>query len=199
MADIVYMVRHAAPPAEARGRFWGRADPGVERESLDGVRGLARLAWHKPDRLVASPLPRAAATAARLCEAFSLPVEFDSELAEADFGLFEGLLFSEIAERFPELAAEWCDRADGFAFPGGESVAGFLARAAGAWRRCVEAPETAVMAVSHGGVIMTWISLFSGLPLERRFLFRPEYAALTAFVRKKDGTGWALRFFNNKA
>lgn len=197
MADVVYLVRHAAPPEAQRGRYWGWADPGVMPEGLDGLSALAGVVCRGPDRLFASPLARAALSAERLGRAFGVTIEFLPELAEADFGDFDGLNFLEIEQRYPDAARQWGELLDGFAFPGGEAVADFLVRAAGAWRSCLEVPEDSVMAVTHGGVISVWICLFLGIPLERRFMFRPDYGALTVFVRKRDDSGWEMDCFNN--
>lgn len=198
MADIVYLVRHAAPPLDRQGRYWGRGDPGVDPASLDEAASIAALAWEPPRRLLSSPLRRTAATADRLSERLGLPVEIAPELVEADFGDFDGLTFSEIESLHPIPAREWSQKGDAFSFPRGESVQHFLDRAAHAWERCCGLPESAVMAVTHGGIIACWCCLFLRMSFEHRFAFRPEYAALTAFIRKKDGSGWELAFFNNR-
>lgn len=198
MADIVYMVRHAAPPADKRGRYWGASDPGVDADGLDAVNGVARLAWVKPEALFTSPLARAAATAEPLGAAFGLEARTLPELAEVDFGAFEGLDFAEVEQRYPDAARQWTELGDGFAFPGGEAIGDFFARAGNAFAVCTERPEEAVMCVTHGGIIAAWCCLFLRMPLAHRFAFRPEYAALTAFIRKKDGSGWEMAFFNNK-
>lgn len=198
MADIVYLVRHAAPPPDQLGRFWGKSDPGMDPRSLDRVPSLASLAWEPPLRLFTSPLRRTVMTAARLEQPLSLKMEVVPELAEADFGDFDGLTFAEIEKSYPMPAREWCAKGDGFSFPGGESVPRFLERAQRAWEHCIELPEKAVLAVTHGGIIASWCCLFLRMAMDHRFAFRPEYAALTAFNRKKVGSGWELAFFNNK-
>lgn len=64
--------------------------------------------------------------------------------------------------------------------------------------RCLELPETAVACVTHGGILSAWCCSFLGLDTEERCVFAPEPSTLTAFVRKQDGSGWELAFFNNK-
>ncbi len=199
MSDLVYLVRHAAPPADRRGRFWGRADPGVDGDSLAAAGRLAGFPWFRPARILSSPLRRAFLTAEPLAGAFGLPVETDLDLAEADFGRFDGLTYAEIAKRHPAGAAEWERLGDAYAFPGGEAVADFFCRARRSWERCLAFPEPVVLAVAHGGILSAWMCLFLGLPFARRFVFRPDYSALTAFVRKRDGTGWDMAFFNQGA
>ncbi len=197
MADIVYMVRHAAPPTGRRDRYWGRADPGVDPDSLSGIGALVPMFWEKPTAIVTSPLHRAAVTADAIAGHFDMQPIPQPDLAETDFGVFDGLSWDEIAERHPEAAAAWAREGDAFHFPNGESVPDFLARAERAWQRITESGDNAVLAVSHGGVIAAWCCLFLRMPLEHRFSFRPAYAALTAFIRKRDGSGWEMTFFNN--
>lgn len=198
MADLVYLVRHAAPPLEKQRRYWGRTDPGVDSDSLAGTAGLARFFWNRPQILLTSPLPRTKATAEALGRVLELGPEMVDDLAEVDFGSFEGMNFTEVERRYPADAREWAEKGDAYAFPGGESVQDFLARAERAFTACTERPEEAVMCVTHAGVIAAWCCLFLRMPSWHRFTFRPEYATLTAFVRKKDGSGWEMAFFNNR-
>ncbi len=196
MTNAIYLVRHAAPPGEMRDRYWGASDPGLDQDSLRSVRDLAGLALLRPDILFTSPLPRAAATARQLGDALGLRPQTLPELAEVDFGDFEGLTFAEVERRFPEAAGRWAEQGDGFAFPGGETVPAFLARAERGFAQCAERPEETVMCATHGGIIAVWRCLFLGLPLAERFSFRADYAALTAFSRKGDGSGWEMTACN---
>lgn len=196
MADIVYLIRHAAPPEGGGGRFWGRADPGVDPGSLARAESLASLMLEKPTRLYASPLDRAALTAERLNRPLGVVVEYLDDLAEADFGCFDGLTYAEISSRYPEMAREWAERGDNFSFPDGESIAGFFARAERVWQATVNRPEKTLAVVAHGGIISTWICLFLGFPMARRFDYPPDYCALTAFMKKKNGVDWEMAFFN---
>lgn len=197
MVEVVYLLRHAAPPECARARYWGRTDPGVDRDGLVPLAGMPSLLWPKAEKLLASPLPRTIETAAVLSHSLGLPVVRVPKLAEADFGFFEGLTFAEAAERFPEAVSEWGRLGDRFSFPGGESVAAFLERARQAWEDCLSLPDRTVLAVTHGGIIAAWCCLFLRISFSRRFAFRADYAALTAFVRGENG--WDLVFFNNLA
>lgn len=197
MADAVYLLRHAAPPANAVGRYWGRSDPGIDRDSLASVRDVSSLLWSKPEKLIVSPLARTMTTAAALADCVSAPLAISPGLAEADFGVFEGMTFQEAAQQFPAETAEWARLGDEYSFPGGESVQAYLDRARQAWEECLALPEKTVLAVTHGGIIAAWCCLFLRLSFEHRFVFRAGYAALTAFVRKRDGSGWELVFFNN--
>lgn len=198
MAEVIYLVRHAAPPEENRCCFWGRSDPGVDPASLDEVEALASLAWERPDQLLTSPSARAVTTADRLGGALGLRPQVVADLAEVDYGLFDGLSDADARALYPDKMREWERLGDGFTFPGGESLAGFFARATMVWEYCVDMRDTTVMVVTHAGVIAAWICLFLGIPFVQRSSFRPEYAALTAVTRRRIGEGWYLSFFNDR-
>ena len=57
--------------------------------------------------VITSPLQRAHDTAAAAAKALGLDVTVDADLIETDFGAWEGLTFSEAAERDPELHRSW--------------------------------------------------------------------------------------------
>ncbi len=200
MAEVVYVLRHAAPVKSRQKRYWGRGDPGVDPESLAEVAGLVALfpGEAAPERILSSPLSRCIKTAEELLS--GLPgrkLELWPELAEVDFGLFDGLIFAEVEAAYPAEAADWARLGDEFAFPGGESIAGFLERAHAAWERTAALPERTLLVVSHGGVLSAWDCFFRGVALAERFSFKAEYAALSAYER--EGEGWRRRCHNRKA
>ena len=77
-----------------------------------------------------------------------------SELAEADFGDWENLPLSEIETKWPVEYAGYLELADGFRFPGGESLAGFTARIDKAAESILfKNGDGCAAVVSHGGVM----------------------------------------------
>ncbi len=184
MADIIIVMRHAAPEAAKQKRYWGKGDPGVAMASLDGVSALPALMHVKPERVLSSPLRRARLTAERLIAGLGdTTLAVWPELAEVDFGCFDGLTFPEVEAAYPEAAAEWARLGDGFVFPGGEGVEAFLGRVRRVWERAVALPERNILVVTHGGVLAAWDCFFRGAPLAERFGFSAEYAALTSYQR----------------
>ena len=152
----------------------------------------------RPGRIVASPLGRARLTAEKMADALGLPFSVAEDLAEIDFGKFDGMTYAEIARLYPAAAKSWADDPGAFTFPDGESVPAFDARTVASWAKYADADEEALLIVTHGGVISSWTCLFLGLPLEKRHHFRPDYAAVSLFLRHKDGASWEMACFNNK-
>ncbi|WP_324665919.1 histidine phosphatase family protein [Haloarcula sediminis] len=153
------LARHGETPWNREGRVQGWAATGLTDRGDEQARALG--AWlgtaHTVDRVLASDLERTRATAATVREAAGgLPAPtFDPSLRERGFGVYQGLLTEEVADRFPDH-----DRAKSFLTLdvdplNGESVATFLDRVERAWRLVTEAVadgETALV-VTHGGVL----------------------------------------------
>ncbi|HKQ17381.1 MAG TPA: histidine phosphatase family protein, partial [Solirubrobacterales bacterium] len=104
--DVV-LVRHGSTSWSGR-RYCGRSDTplsaaGVQEAELAARRLAPTLS--ATARIVSSPSRRAVATAEAIARATGgRSVEQDPRWLETDFGEAEGLLFDELAERFPELA-----------------------------------------------------------------------------------------------
>ena len=72
--------------------------------------------------VVSSPLSRCTATAAAISVALGgVGVTVDDDLVECDFGLWEGLTFGEVRERWPAEMTKWLD-STATAPPAGESL-----------------------------------------------------------------------------
>ncbi len=75
-----------------------------------------------------------------------------------------------------------------FAFPGGESLAGFLERVRQSADRMAHDPADTVLAVTHGGAIRAIICHLLGLDPRNYVLFEVEYAAAVV-LHLFDGRG----------
>ncbi|MFV2102654.1 histidine phosphatase family protein [Micromonospora sp. LOL_024] len=100
--------RHGNTDWNAASRVQGQTDVPLNDLGREQARTAAPLlAALRPDALVASDLSRAAATAAALAALTGLPVRSDTRLRERHFGSWQGLLLTEVAERFPTEYARW--------------------------------------------------------------------------------------------
>ncbi|GGY05320.1 histidine phosphatase family protein [Paludibacterium paludis] len=168
----VILVRH--PRAlNAAGRCYGRldliADPAALAESA------ARLAALRGLPVLTSPARRCRALAARLAPAPRvLP-----ELAELDFGRWEGLPWDAIAR--DELDA-WAADPWRYAPGGGESPLALLARWRAAARRLSRIAAPRIVVVTHAGIIRAALheaglidaDAFLSLAVEHDFPYRVE-------------------------
>ena len=97
-------------------------------------------------------MQRAAATAEIVSEATGAPVSVLADLAESDRGHWEGRPVAELRRSEPEQFEAFEAAADGFAFPGGESIADQVARTRGALDQVAAGPQPALV-VAHVGTI----------------------------------------------
>lgn len=160
------LVRHGQSEWNAAGRWQGQADPPLSplgrQQAADAADTLA--ATTGPDRIgavVASDLARARETAEIVAARLSVgPVALDPGLRERDVGEWSGLTRAEIHEQWPGYLADDAGRSARALErrpPSWEPDESLLARTLEALRRLVLAhltPETAVLCVGHGGMVM---------------------------------------------
>ncbi|MBB5956089.1 putative phosphoglycerate mutase [Saccharothrix tamanrassetensis] len=118
----LYLLRHGQTELSVARRYSGRGNPPLtEVGRRQAEAAAARLA--KVDGLaavVSSPLDRAWQTAQAVARAAGVEASTHDGLIETDFGGWEGLTFTEAAERDPELHRRWLGDPSVPA-PGGES------------------------------------------------------------------------------
>lgn len=184
-------LRHA--PIAAEGRIVGRSELAAELGDGAALAGAAS-ALETATVLLTSPLRRCRETAEALRAArpsLPRPVAID-DLAEQDFGVWEGRRYDEVA------AFEGLDMAALAALrpPHGESFEDVVARFRGAAARLAarHAGETLAL-VAHAGVIRAALALALDLPPHRALAFAVAPLALTVLVDHGSG-GWAVECVN---
>ncbi len=116
----------------------------------------ARLAHHPFDALYSSDLSRAYETAAAIARVSGHGIRRDPALRERTFGIFEGLIYSERAERYPAAHALFSQHDPDYAVPGGESPRQFYQRSLACLNAIAQAHVgQCVVVVTHGLVIDT--------------------------------------------
>lgn len=164
MGAELFLVRHGETEGQSSIRYHGRTDVALSELGRAQMRAAAAaLAPRGFTRVFASTMVRAV-EGARLIAGEHAPIVCLEELAEVDFGLFEGLTAEEIRARYPAEFERWnLERLETtYAYPGGESRAAFRARVEHGLRRMLEmwdsdqAPgDVRALVVAHRGVIRT--------------------------------------------
>ena len=136
-------------------RIQGQLDVPLDSTGQQQARLLAQaLADADIDVVYSSDLSRAAGTAAALTAITGQSVLTDISLRERGFGIFEGLTYAEIDQRWPDQAQRWRRRDPDFGPAGGETLKAFDARAIAAYTRLVQRHPGQVVAVfAHGGLL----------------------------------------------
>lgn len=97
--NFLYL-RHGQTEWNRQGRMQGATDIPLNDTGRGQARDAAqRLVDTHIDRIIASPMLRAAETADIVAATKNLPVTHDERLKERYFGAFDGLLLSEIREK----------------------------------------------------------------------------------------------------
>lgn len=145
------LLRHGQTELSVHRRYSGRGNPALTEVGRRQADAAARYLAQRGgiSTVFASPLQRAYDTAAAAAKALGLDVTVDDDLIETDFGAWEGLTFTEAAERDPELHGRWL-RDTSTAPPGGESFDAVAERVSRFRDRIVAAHQgSTVLVVSH--------------------------------------------------
>jgi broad specificity phosphatase PhoE len=187
MAERLLLLRHARIPAGHAGRLVGATDVPLDAVGRSQARALAgRLRRWSPGACYCSPMQRCRQTAE--AAAPELPIRFDRDLREIDFGQWENRTFGELERESPGLIDRWAAFGEDFAFPGGETIGEFLGRVRAAAGRLMQDDAQTVLAVTHGGVIRTMICHLLGFESRKYVAFDVAYAS-TAVIDLHDGRG----------
>jgi len=176
----LYLVRHGQVADGHTDRYHGNNDIGL---SPKGIRQLEELAATLTAvdlaGIYASDLTRASMGAEIISRGRDLPPQAIPEFREIHFGVWEGLSFTEIGERYPaELQARFRDLTS-FRIPGGESLLDVQARALPRLGDLIARHhEEAFIIVAHAGVNRVILSEALGLSLDHLFRLDQNYGCL---------------------
>jgi len=189
-------VRHGETAWNVDTRIQGQLDIGLndtgrrQAERLGRVMADARL-----DAVYSSDLERAHDTARALARHAKLPVRTDTSLRERAFGVFEGMTFAQIEQRFPEAARRWRQRDSAFGPEGGERLGDFYARVvAGVASIAARHRGQHIAVVTHGGVLDALYRAAARIALDAPRTWQVGNASINRLLHGDHGftlVGWA--------
>lgn len=164
----IWLVRHGQTDWNLEGRLQGQLDVPLNETGLNQVRALAESLKGKTfSAIYSSDLMRARQTSGIIAEVLGMPITFDRRLREISQGEVEGMLFSEVIQRFENALADRTRDPVYSRLPGGESVAELAARFLECIDEIAAAPyEHPVLVVAHGLAIATMLCQARGYPME---------------------------------
>jgi broad specificity phosphatase PhoE len=147
------LVRHAE--TDMAGRFCGQSNPDLNEQGRQQLAGVVnRLSQHAIRRVYTSDLRRARQTAEAIARHFGVGLRVRPGLREIDFGMWEGLSWSEIEVRDPARAKSWAEMYPNSTPPGGEPFQQFESRVRREAAFLIgEAANSPIAAVAHAGFI----------------------------------------------
>ncbi|WP_455595447.1 histidine phosphatase family protein [Cloacibacillus porcorum] len=186
-----FVIRHGETAWNVAGRFQGQQDTELNEKGLAQADLLGeRLAGHRFEAVLTSPLSRAKVTAERAasrCEYGEfLTVE---ALTEINHGDWEGRLADEIAAEWPDELHRWHVSPETVTMPGpgGENLEDILRRAVPAVEAAAKRHEGDVLLASHDAVIKVLLCYWLGAPLASFFRFQVPNCSITV-IEVKEGS-----------
>lgn len=193
------LVRHGSTAHSAGRRFSGRNELVLDGIGEVQAGALARRApsFGEVAAIVSSPLARTVQTADAIAARLGLPVTTIDDLAECDFGEWEGSTFAEVRAAHPEALATWAAGTPDVAPPGGESFAAVSARVARARDAVLDARAgSIVVVVSHVTPIKLLVQLALEAPASAVFRMFLDTASVSIIDYAADGSA-SVRLLND--
>ena len=191
------LVRHGATTFTVEKRFSGVGDPPLIEQGRQQIKAAAAelAARGGVQRIVSSPLSRCRESASIIASVLGVPVETDDDVREVDFGVWEGLTFPVVEERWPRELALWLgDTA--ISPPDGESYESLRHRVRAAQERIVNRHRgETICVVSHSRPIAMIAVNLLDTPTSSLYRLHVDNASLTEVDYYDDGPA-VLRLFN---
>lgn len=161
------LIRHGETAWNRERRMQGQTDTPLSDIGYAQAKAVGeRLARHPFAAIYSSDLKRAWDTAQAIAQASGRDVLSMPGLRERTFGIFEGLTYEEMTQRFPAEHARFSQREPDYAVPGGESPRQFFERSLACLEDIAAAhPGETVVAVTHGMVLDTLYRAAHNMPL----------------------------------
>jgi probable phosphoglycerate mutase len=184
----ILLIRHGETDWNAEKRLQGHLDIPLNEEGQRQAVALGRaLLGEQLDAVIASDLLRARQTAQQIAEPRGMTVHIEPGLRERCYGAFEGMLYADISQRYPEAHAAWQRRDMDARFPGGTHVAEtlreFSQRAVDTITRIVrDGKYRKIGLVTHGGVLECAYRAAQGIGFAHARDFEIFNASINRFI-----------------
>lgn len=175
MHTEILLIRHGETAWNAVRKLQGHLDIPLNAEGRRQAKALAaELQKETLDAIISSDLQRAMQTAGEIARLQGISTRIDTALRERCFGDFEGKLYSELPELYPDEYAHWRSRDPDFHFPAkqddannvGESIREFQQRTINAiLHYAAQYQGKKIAIVAHGGVLECAYRTAMNLPL----------------------------------
>lgn len=176
----VFLIRHGETLWNKELKYQGHADIALSPIGLKQAKMAAEAMSAQPISAVyASDLSRAVATAEKIAERFELGVQQKTGLREISFGLWEGLTYTQIEEKWPGMAKQLFEDATSIEIPEGETFLAVQNRTLPVLEEIIAKNEGKTIAVvSHGAAIRTILCGLLEIPLRNLWKLRQDNTAI---------------------
>ena len=173
------LVRHGQTEMNVQSLYFGKLNPPLNDLGISqAYQAKEKLLDIDYDIIYSSPLERAKQTA-EICNYLDKEIIFDSNLEEINFGIFEGLTFKQISEKYPNEVKKMEEDWKSFNYVTGESPKEMFQRAI-SFLKTLDYTKTNLI-VTHWGIINCIISYFISGNLDSYWKFKIQNASIVIF------------------
>ncbi|HEY9899814.1 MAG TPA: histidine phosphatase family protein [Pantanalinema sp.] len=175
------LIRHGESVANQMGVVQGHFDSPLNPQGLAQAQALAEgLSHERFDAIYASDLKRAHQTGRALADRLGLSLRVDARIREIDVGIFSGLSWASIAERYPEEHRRFVDSGDWAQVPQAETEEDTRARLDSFMGEIQERhPGGRVAVVAHGAILRRLIHVLLAIPFPSGIFFELHNTSTT--------------------
>ena len=182
----LFCIRHGETFFNLAGRIQGQLDSELSPLGERQCRAVADVfGQFAIDAIISSPLKRALQTAQCVADLLKLPVQTDTRWMEINAGIFQGLSWDEIEQRFPADSARWRSQDPDYRIPEGESRRDLMRRAGEALSSIRETGYRQAIVVAHGGSLSAAFKALLDIPAERN-PFTLNNGSISTVIWEKD-------------
>jgi broad specificity phosphatase PhoE len=193
MVTKVYLIRHGETAGAETMRYKGHIDVPLSENGIEQVKRLSAFLSTKVRKcrsaegnnsctlgaVYCSGLSRALESAEIIAEPFGLKPIVVEDFKERGFGVWEGMSFDEIQEKYPDAFSAWAENPLKFSPMEGESTLDVRDRALKVFNEITGKHNgDSIAIVAHGGINRVILCELMGIPLENIFRIEQDFAAL---------------------
>ena len=188
MSTKVILIRHGETDWSYQKRYCGFTDIDLNEKGRQQARRLLkRLSKEKIHKVYSSDMKRTLQFAKIVFK--DLPAEELLDLREMNFGIFEGLTYKDIMEKYPKVYREWLGNPLDIIVPRGESLKTLARRVRKALKRILSQNSDKKVAVfTHGGPIRVILCDILELDLKEVWKIEQELASIS-IIEFVEGRG----------
>lgn len=204
------MIRHGETEGSETRRYKGTIDVPLSEKGIKQIKRLVKYMVQDSSNPHSSPffkggmggllsavycsdLSRAIKSAEIIAEPYSLKPIIVPSLRERNFGIWEGMSFEEIRERYPDEFEAWVSDPLKFSPVKGESTIEVRNRVIDALNKILdnhvdqggESDVNNIAIVAHGGVNRVILCYLLDIPMENIFRIEQDYAAVNIIEFRK--------------
>lgn len=193
----IYIVRHGQTEWNIQGKIQGHANAPLTEKGLgQGELVANRLKDEVIDVIYASDLDRARITAEKISKSTGAKLIITEELREMSFGIWEGMLFTEVKEKYPEDFLKWLSKPEDLKIENGETLFTLENRMERVINDIMSKHEGEnICIVSHGTALKTLILHLLKMPLTNYKNLAMDNVSIS-IVEKRDYNN-VLKIYND--